>query len=142
MTEKKEDRTVNTMKELTTLVDHLIETGRRDVTIHFGMGLLVQEEAYTQLERLAFEHPHTKDAEEVVSYSNDTLDEQEYRDVTYKVAHSPEGFKALIKMCGWIEPFDIDFPDISDADEHARGYIDSMFDESTSTQSEKSEDVQ
>jgi len=139
--EKKEDRTVNTLEELTDLVDMLIETGRRDVTIHFGMLLLVEEQAYVQLERLAFEHPHTKDAEEVVSYSSDALDEQEYRFIPYKVVRGSAGFKALVHTgCGgWVEPFDTDFPDIGEADEHARGYIDGVLD---THHPKKSEDVQ
>ncbi len=127
MTEKKNIR-VSTLEELTVIVDRLIATGRTDAKIHFDGHLLLEPKAWDQLERLTHEHPA---AQEIVSYSADALGEQKHRDLTYKVTPSGVGFRAHVHQgcAGWFEPFDIDFPTIGDAHEHATGYIDGVLEQ-------------
>lgn len=146
MTEKK-NILVRTLEELTVVVDRLIATGRTDAKIHFGATLLLEPEAWVQLERLTTDHPSSQPKEnsdgearsspsetpeaEVVSYSADALGEQEHRGFHYKVTPSGAGFKAHVHQgcAGWFEPFDIDFPTIGDAHEHAVGYIDGVIEQ-------------
>jgi len=127
----KQNIIVTSLAQLRSVVDGLIATGRTDMKINFSAEMLLEEDAWKELERLTEHHPASKpvEEEEVVSYTADALDPQTWRGIPYIISPVAGGRyrMAVDQGCaGLMEPFDTDFADIGEADEHARGYIDGV----------------